>query len=188
MTPPTDLTLVLRAISFAAERHLGQMRKDGRTPYAAHPARVMTLLALEFGVTDGEVLAAAALHDVLEDTRTDYDDLVDQFGQRVAAMVAALTKDKRLPEAEREEAYFRGLAAAPIEVKLCKLGDTLDNLIDSCGLAAAAQRKTCARATELLATLEPGIPSVWEHAVAKVRATLEQVQGPPNPTRRYEGE
>jgi guanosine-3',5'-bis(diphosphate) 3'-pyrophosphohydrolase len=91
----------------------------------------MEILRRELGVTDPEVLAAGLLHDTIEDTRTDYDDLRESFGARVADLVAALTKDKRLPEERREDEYFAQLAKAPLEAKLCKVADSVYNLRDS---------------------------------------------------------
>ena len=77
-----DTSIVLRAISFAARAHQGQLRKDRCTPYAAHPLRVMTVLLTVFKVDDPELLATAVLHDCIEDTTTDCDDLERQFGVR----------------------------------------------------------------------------------------------------------
>ena len=128
-----DLDLVSRAISFAQRAHHGQLRKDRVTPYAAHPMRVLMLMMRVFKVADPEVLAAAALHDTIEDTTTDRDDLIAAFGERVASYVAELSKDKRVPEAERENRYFDGLAGAPLEVKLLKLGDANTRYIPSYG-------------------------------------------------------
>lgn len=116
---------------FAVERHQGQVRRDGVTPYVMHPQSVMAIVRDEFGVKDPEVLAAALLHDTIEDTRTDYDDLRERFGKRVADIVSALTKDKRLPEARREREYFARLARASRDAKLCKVGDALHNLRDT---------------------------------------------------------
>ena len=93
----TEATVWQRAASFAASHHRGQQRKDQRTPYFAHPARVALTLCLEFGCRDETVIAAALLHDVLEDTTADYEDLVDEFGPEVARLVACLSKDSRLP-------------------------------------------------------------------------------------------
>src|SRR5688572_12897029 len=90
------------AVSFAARVHAGQLRKDGRTPYAAHPMRVALTVRHVFGVDDETALVAALLHDVIEDTKTDYDDILEAFGREAADAVAALTKDGRLPEARRE--------------------------------------------------------------------------------------
>lgn len=66
-----SIPLLLRAAAFAADRHRRQKRKDHEaTPYINHPLEVARLLAEEGGVRDAEVLAAALLHDVIEDTRT----------------------------------------------------------------------------------------------------------------------
>ena len=121
------------AEAFAARKHRHQFRRDGVTPYVEHPKAVMAILIGEFGVADLEVLAAALLHDTIEDTNTDYDEVSEGFGKRVADMVAALTKDKRLPEARREREYFVQLARAPLGAKLVKVADTLHNVRDSDG-------------------------------------------------------
>jgi guanosine-3',5'-bis(diphosphate) 3'-pyrophosphohydrolase len=120
-----------RATSFAARQHAGQLRKDGVTPYFAHPVRVALTVRHVFGESDEVALAAALLHDLIEDTTTDYDDLLETFGQDVADAVAALTKDARLPESEREAAYDRQLAAAPWQARLVKLADVYDNFFDA---------------------------------------------------------
>jgi guanosine-3',5'-bis(diphosphate) 3'-pyrophosphohydrolase len=163
-----DVQRLAEAISFAARAHQGHLRKDGRTPYMAHPMRVMMILAAEFGVEDRETLAAAVLHDTIEDTRTDHDDLSEQFGPRVADWVAALSKDTRLAEAEREREYLAALAAAPIEVKLCKLGDIYDNLSDCATLEAKGRRRQIDRAKQVLAAFEPLFPERWLHILKLV--------------------
>jgi guanosine-3',5'-bis(diphosphate) 3'-pyrophosphohydrolase len=127
-------------------------------------------------VTDWEVLAAAVLHDTIEDTTTDYDEILERFGPRVAGFVALLTKDKRLPEEEREERYFAALAAAPLEVKLCKLGDTYDNLTDSRSLTPEGRRKAVAKAEKLLAAFEPRMPAEFRSILEKVRQRMEQCE------------
>ncbi len=168
--------LLLEAISFAVRRHQGQMRKDRSTPYIAHPIRVMMILARNFSVQDPEVLAAAVLHDTIEDTTTDRDDIADRFGERVAGFVAALTKDKRLAEEEREDRYFEQIGGSPVEVQLCKLGDALDNLADSIGLAADFRRKTLNKTRRLLDRISPGFPEEWKRALEAVRAEMEAVE------------
>ena len=88
-------------------------------------------MAVEFGCTDETVLAAALLHDVLEDTTADYDDLLEHFGHDVAVLVSCLSKDKRLVEPEREQKYDRRLAEGPWQARLIKLADLCDNLADA---------------------------------------------------------
>src|SRR5438874_3852729 len=89
---------MLEAASFAARAHRHQLRKDGQTPYAAHPFRVCLIVRHVFGIDDPDFLAAALLHDTIEDTTTDFDDLAAEFGPRIAGYAAALSKDGRLPE------------------------------------------------------------------------------------------
>ncbi|MFO0964334.1 MAG: HD domain-containing protein [Gemmataceae bacterium] len=127
----------LDAVSFAARSHDGQRRKDNATPYAAHVFRVCLIVRQLFKVEDPAVLAAAVLHDTIEDTKTDFDDLAERYGPRIAGWVALLSKDKRKEEHEREEAYLAGLAAAPWQVKACKLADLVDNMLDMESLPAA---------------------------------------------------
>ena len=173
-----DLGVVSRAISFAARAHVSQLRKDGETPYVAHPFRVFTIVSCVFGVRDPEVLATAVLHDTIEDTTVDRDDLIEQFGSRVAQYVALLSKDKREPESDRERIYFDSLACAPVDVQLCKLADTCDNLLDSEQLPTAGHEKTLAKAQQLLDLLEPNFPNQWSHALEYLRErTARQVSG-----------
>src|SRR5215207_9659113 len=103
--PADSYRPLLEAISFAARAHDGQRRKDGRTPYVSHVFRVCLLLREVLRVDDPRVLTAAVLHDTIEDTTTDFDDLEERFGKEVAGWVAALTKDKALPFEEREAKY-----------------------------------------------------------------------------------
>ena len=110
--------------------HAGQRRDDGVTPYIAHPMRVALTVRDVFGCDDPICLAAALLHDVIEDTTADFDDLEERFGVEVAACVAALSKDMRLAEPVREPAYDEALQAADWRAKLIKLADTYDNLCD----------------------------------------------------------
>jgi (p)ppGpp synthase/HD superfamily hydrolase len=123
--------LLAAAEEFAKWKHKHQFRRDGVTPYVEHPKAVMGIVRDEFGVTDVDTLAAALLHDTIEDTATDYDEIRERFGRKVAGLVAVLTKDKRLPEAKREKTYFAQLAKAPIAVRFCKLADSLHNVRDS---------------------------------------------------------
>src|SRR5580765_6659529 len=104
---PINLSdLPFEAAAFAARAHQNQKRKDGQTPYVSHVFRVCLVLRHVFGVEDPQALQAAALHDTVEDTNTDFDDLKKQFGTTVAEWVALLTKDKRLEETPRETVYI----------------------------------------------------------------------------------
>lgn len=122
--------LFSKACAFAARAHETHRRKDKLTPYIAHPFRV-AMIVRHLGCEDPAALAAAVLHDTLEDTRTDFDDLAEHFGAEVACLVAALSKDKRLPEPDRERAYDDQLSRADWRARLIKLADVLDNADDT---------------------------------------------------------
>jgi guanosine-3',5'-bis(diphosphate) 3'-pyrophosphohydrolase len=123
------IDLVLRAAVFAAERHRGQRRKGvDAAPYITHPLAVAKALAEEGGVDDLEVIAAALLHDTIEDTATVRDDLSEAFGERVAGLVVELTDDKRLPKHERKQRQVEHAAHISRDAKQIKLADKLCNL------------------------------------------------------------
>ena len=150
----TPLTRVLRAIAFAARAHRHQLRKDGQTPYVSHVFRVCITLRHVFGVEEEDVLTAAVLHDTIEDTTTDFDDIETKFGAEIAGWVKALTKEKREREPQREKKYIDGLAAGPWQVKVCKLADVHDNLLDSDHFPSEQRAKTFRRSREYLSVLD----------------------------------
>lgn len=154
------------AAAFAARAHQHQVRKDGHTPYVSHVFRVCLVVRHTFGFDDPKMLAAALLHDTIEDTATDCDDIIEQFGVEVARWVAALTKDMRLPHDQREDAYVKVLAEAPWQVKALKLADLYDNLGDCRNFNVNGRRKTAAKAHFYLNAIRTGLP---EHVVPALR-------------------
>jgi (p)ppGpp synthase/HD superfamily hydrolase len=149
---PPDADLVRRAYRFARHAHAGQRRRHG-PPYIEHPVAVAWLAFERFGVRDGEVLAAALLHDVLEDT--DATDL-RAFPTRTVALVWLLTDPEDDPH-DGEERYARLWADRDATVlkacdRLANLGDSLLQYDPSfCGRYAWRTRR------EMLA---PGMPLV----------------------------
>jgi guanosine-3',5'-bis(diphosphate) 3'-pyrophosphohydrolase len=169
--------ILLEAISFSARAHKNQLRKDGVTPYASHPFRVCLVVRQLFGIDEPEILTAAVLHDTIEDTTTDFDDVEKHFGHRVARWVALLSKDKREPEEDREEIYKARLAIADWQVKVCKLGDILDNLLDSKNTSPDQRRKTCQRSRAYLAVLDdPTYPEIARRAFDLVSLLLGEME------------
>lgn len=127
----SDLVLILDAASFAAHKHRRQRRKDADTsPYINHPLALADILAREGGVQDGKIIAAALLHDTVEDTQTTIDELEARFGKRVASMVAEVTDDKSLAKAERKLLQITTSASKSPGAKLVKLADKIANLRD----------------------------------------------------------
>ena len=132
MNQTSDSNLfILRAIDFAARKHREQRRKDEESsPYINHPISVSLLLAEIGGVSDPEVLAAAILHDTLEDTVTTADELEAAFGRRVRKIVEEVTDDKSLAKAERKRLQIEHARSLSREAVLIKLGDKIANVLD----------------------------------------------------------
>jgi len=166
--------LILEAAAFSARAHEGQYRRDGVTPYASHPFRVCFILRHVFKLKDEQALAAALLHDTLEDTATDFEDLEERFGVRVAQWASLLSKDRRLPEVKREKDYIRQLAGAPDEVKLAKLADIYDNLTDSLTSVRKAKLKTLSRVKTYFSVLKGKHP-LLPPARAAVQALMAKI-------------
>lgn len=122
---------VVRALRFAGERHGSQKRADGVTPYIAHPAGVVSILRHVGGITDKHTLAAAALHDVVEDTNTTLDEIRVQFGPEVAELITHVTNNPKLRgEAIKADAHERILRAPPGAQQI-KLADKISNMTDA---------------------------------------------------------
>lgn len=127
----TAATGLLAALSFAAEKHRQQRRKDSfGTPYINHPIAVAGLLARVGAVDDLIVLQAAILHDTIEDTSTTREELDARFGMEVRRLVEELTDDKSLPKPERKRLqieHARHLSSGAKQIKLadkiCNIGD-----------------------------------------------------------------
>ena len=126
-----ELALLLKALAFAAHKHRDQRRKDAEaSPYINHPIALADVLVNEGGVTDSEVLCAAILHDTVEDTATTHEELVNEFGSRIARIVAEVTDDNTLSKAERKRLQVAHAPALSREAKLVKLADKICNLRD----------------------------------------------------------
>ena len=125
------LPVILKALEFAALKHRDQKRKDAlASPYINHPIALANVLSREGGVTDPVVLAAALLHDTVEDTETTPAELREAFGEKIAGIVAEVTDDKSLPKAERKRLQIEHAAAISREAKLVKLADKICNVRD----------------------------------------------------------
>jgi guanosine-3',5'-bis(diphosphate) 3'-pyrophosphohydrolase len=131
--PPDQigLTLLLGATRFAASKHRDQRRKDAKaSPYINHPIAVAELLARVGRVTDSAILAAALLHDTIEDTKTRYPELVEAFGTKVAELVQEVTDNKRLHKKTRKRLQVEHAPHLSKGARLVKLADKICNLRD----------------------------------------------------------
>lgn len=121
-----------KAIKFAAVAHKGAVRKGNGLPYIIHPMETMSIVS---SMTDDvEVMAAAALHDVIEDTKYVGRDIENAFGERVARLVGMESEDKKRYRPagdtwrERKEENLIRERLAPIEAKMIMLSDKLSNM------------------------------------------------------------
>ena len=129
--PSYDISLVIRAIEFAAKKHRMQRRKDSdASPYINHPIALMHVLCIDGGIRDPKILAAAALHDTIEDTETTPNELVAEFGADVADLVVEMTDDKSLPKVERKRLQIERARHMTRDGALVKLADKICNLRD----------------------------------------------------------
>lgn len=132
-----SLAVLARAQQYSAMRHINQRRKDASgAPYINHPLDLVAILADEAEITDTVILAAAVLHDVIEDTgewAARYqlaEDLVVLFGQDVVNVVWELTDDKCLDKAVRKQLQIDNAAKKSKRAKAASLADKTANIRD----------------------------------------------------------
>lgn len=129
--PNSNLDLITKAYKFAEEKHEGQFRSSGE-PYFIHPVAVANNLA-DLNMDDDTIMAGL-LHDVLEDTDTDYNTIRDLFGEEVAKLVDGVTKLKKLTYKSKHENQAENLRkmvlamSKDIRVVIVKLADRLHNM------------------------------------------------------------
>jgi len=130
LVPAGDLAVLREAYEFANACHGDQLRPTG-DPYERHLLEAVEVLAEGAGILDRDLLVAALLHDVVEDTACTLERVRDRFGPGVAELVDWVTKTDPPDGGDKEAArldYLRRLAAAPREAVLVKLADRLSNV------------------------------------------------------------
>jgi (p)ppGpp synthase/HD superfamily hydrolase len=143
LLPADTCDKVAEAVTFALRFHGDQKRPTG-APYVEHLLEALEVLVRGAGVTDPEVLCAAVLHDVVEDTPCTIAGVRAAFGDRVADMVAWVTKPDAEDGADKKavkEAYLRRLADAPEDAILVKLADRASNVQTLRNLPLPRQRE-----------------------------------------------
>jgi guanosine-3',5'-bis(diphosphate) 3'-pyrophosphohydrolase len=123
--------LFLKALRFASEKHAAQRRKGCETvPYINHLIKVTDTLYFIGNETDPELLAAALLHDVMEDTPTTVKELAEKFGQRVANLVKEVTDDMTLSYEDRKRYQIQKALIISNDAKKIKIADKISNIND----------------------------------------------------------
>ena len=129
---PLDTKLLDRAILFAVKAHSGTERRGKGFPYIVHPMEAMEIVATM--TSDQELLAAAVLHDTVEDTSVTIEEIRQEFGERIATIVEnesdKIIENKSEEESwhERKRAAIERLAKSPHDAKIVALGDKLSNM------------------------------------------------------------
>ncbi len=167
-----QIAQVMHAYEFGADAHQGQTRMSGE-PFISHPVAVASELA-EMHM-DAQTIAAAILHDVVEDTDVTIQDIEDQFGREIAALVDGVSKLDQMHFTSRAEAQaesFRKMMLAMIEdirVILVKLADRLHNMRT---LDAMPREKQARIARE---TLEVYAPIANRLGINRMKVDLEEL-------------
>src|SRR5215210_1523257 len=181
--PEADEELIARAYGTAHAAHKGQVRKSGE-PFVYHPLATADILAdLHL---DSTTIAAAILHDVLEDTQITKEELEKRFGEEVADIVDGVTKLKRLPSGNLEDAQAESLRkmivamSRDVRVIIIKLADRLHNMRTLAYLKRENQLK---KATE---TLEIYAPLAHRLGIYSIKWELEDLSFATLHPRRYE--
>lgn len=156
-----DSPLLAEAEAFASDAHAGQIRNYSGRPYIEHPRAVSALLR-DAGF-DEEVLAAAFLHDLVEDTRRTSEEIRARFGEQVGDLVDALTEDPSMePYERRKDAHREKVIAAGADAIAIYAADKLSNISDLRDLYAAEGEEASNR---FMAPLDLRV-ELWKRDVA----------------------
>ena len=128
MNNPLETNFFDKAAKFAIEAHRGTERRGKGYPYIIHPMEAASIVATI--TNDPEMLAAAILHDTVEDTDATIEQIRELFGDRVAELVQHETAplDESMPWREKKSQQIRQLTEAPYDSKVVALGDKLSNM------------------------------------------------------------
>ncbi len=162
--PNADLALLHKAYVYTAKVHQGQMRLSGE-PYLTHPLAVALTLA-EMRL-DEVTVAAALLHDTVEDTLVEDQDVVREFGEEIGTLVSGLTKISKIEFASRHERQaenFRKMLLAmskDIRIILIKLADRLHNMQTLEFMEEDARRRIAQETLDIYAPMSHLLGIYW---------------------------
>ena len=126
-----EFSIFIKALMFAAEKHRFGKRKDElKSAYITHPIQAAEMLWEVGEIRDIDVLTAALLHDVLEDTSTTDEEISQPFGAQVLAIVKEVSDDKTLPKDERKRRQVLHAPTLSLKAKYVKLADKICNVRD----------------------------------------------------------
>ena len=167
-----DTPIITAAKMLAGEAHKGQTRKYSGLPYIIHPIEVATIVE-EAGGTD-DMIAAALLHDVIEDTDFTYEDIAEKISPEVADLVQGMTEASKPEDGNRKarKAIDRDfLAEQSAEVQTIKYADVISNTQDIRVYDPKFAEVYVAEIKELLEVIDKGDPALYQKAKDIVYAT-----------------
>jgi len=176
------MSLIIRAAALATRAHEGQFRKNSSFPYITHPARVAGLVGILPGATE-EMVAAAYLHDVIEDTAVSKDEIERETNAQVAFYVDCMTnrsKGGQLSREQRKKMDRERLATIPVEVKKIKLLDRIDNLREMTDYTSGFKALYASESLLLLEAIgdgDPDLAKMLQGIAERMRAEEAGMQG-----------
>lgn len=173
--------LVSRAAAFATKAHAGQRRKFNDEPYIAHPARVAAMVSDPSIVANQNVIAAAWLHDVMEDCGVTFHALANEFGPYTAWLVDALTHrdDPSVNRADRKRNEADRLALFGWDVQTIKYADVIDNTASIAANDPEFASVYLPEMSYLLDRCQDGHQPLWRKAMDAVTLALWSQEGKP---------
>lgn len=183
---PADTVTRLHQAAAYADAHHGDQQRPTGVPYREHLLEALEVLVRGAGVTDPEILCAAVLHDVVEDTDRTVDDVRAEFGPRVAELVGWVTIPEPGPGQDRDSVkkeYLRGLPHVPRDARLVKLADRASNVQTLQNLPEARRRAYYVQTVEYIVPLAADEPwfADWYAAWAEAFAGLAPESAGPAP-------
>jgi (p)ppGpp synthase/HD superfamily hydrolase len=182
-----QIALVTHAAGFAARVHAGQTRKGESSPaFILHLAEVADLLAKALEEPDAELVAAAWLHDAVEKTKISSEEIESLFGPRVASLVAEVSDDKSLPEAERHRMQIETIGEKSEAARMLRLADKISGLRElaedpPAGWDAERRREWLQFATEVAAGcrgLNTALDLLFDQAAAAAARSIDELSQP----------
>ncbi len=167
-------------LKYATQKHAGQFRADGVTPYICHPIKVAELVKqYKKSSKLDHIIAAALLHDTLEDTYTSYRELIDNFGEIVASIVIELTTADYMSDLVGKSNYLktRMCIMSPYAL-VVKLADRLANILDSYNLTPEKRVKLKMDTIEIVDYLEKNreLTNSQKTLIAEIRVQLDKMK------------